>query len=44
MKKAFEAIHEHLGTFIADGDMCPFNPHFMKEETAPLASSNGREI
>jgi hypothetical protein len=35
MKAAFEAIQRHLASFIADGDMCPFNPSFLREEDAP---------
>ena len=29
MKAAFEAIERHIHNFIADGDMCPFNPDFL---------------
>lgn len=32
MKLAFDAIQRHLSAFIADADMCPFNPEFLKED------------
>jgi len=32
MKEAFEVIRSHLESFIGDGDMCPFNPDFLKDK------------
>jgi hypothetical protein len=34
MQAAFEAIRDHLTRFIADGDMCPFNPQFVQSHNA----------
>jgi hypothetical protein len=31
MKSAFEAIRDHIESFLSDGDMCPFNPEFIKK-------------
>lgn len=30
MKQAFEAIKDHIERFIADENMCPFNPYFVQ--------------
>ena len=40
MKAAFEAIERHVHSFIADGDMCPFHPDFLKEERDEAADTN----
>ena len=31
MKAAFEAIEQHIHSFLLDGDMCPFHPDFVRE-------------
>ena len=42
MKAAFEAIKDHLASFIADGDMCPFNPDFVT--SALVEKENIRDL
>ena len=34
MKDAFEAIQAHIASFLADGEMCPFNPEFRRTANA----------
>lgn len=43
MKAAFEAIKRHLESFIADGEMCPFNPAFVQQGDA-MESERQEEI
>lgn len=31
MQQAFEACRDHIVRFIADGNMCPFNPQFIQQ-------------
>jgi len=41
MKRAFEAVQDHLRRFIVDGDICPFNPSFLEEESV-LVNDGGK--
>ena len=44
MQAAFQAVLAHLQSFIADGEVCPFNPDFMAQAGTPGGSDGPQDL